>query len=275
MIIAIAIGLGIVGLMIGSFLNVVIYRVPAGLSVVLPPSACPRCGASIKPYDNVPVISWLILRGRCRECAQPISVRYPLVEGMTGATFFIVGLFALEALGRTTDLAQLFSTVIVALAYLYLAAISVALAMIDLDTQRLPDSIVLPSYFVSLSLFIAAAFTSGDFGGLFRAVIMLAVLVVAYYVMAIAYPGGMGFGDVKLAGLLGLYLGWLGWGVSFVGALAPFVLGGLFGIALIVVRRANRKSGIPFGPWMLGGTWLAIAFGGPLFERYLALFGLA
>jgi leader peptidase (prepilin peptidase)/N-methyltransferase len=124
-------------------------------------------------------------------------------------------------------------------------------------------------------LFGAASVVSGDFSALVRAVIAMAALAIAYFLMAIVYPGGMGMGDVKLAGLLGIYLGWVGWGPLIVGALAAFVLGGIFGIILMLVGRATRKTGIPFGPWMLAGALLGIVFGSFALEGYLSMVGLA
>lgn len=252
------------GLAVGSFLNVVIWRVPRGESVVHPPSACTRCGNGIRPRDNVPVLSWLLLRGRCRDCGEPISARYPLVELATGILFTLVALrFALDG-----DLIWALP------AYLYLAAIAVALALIDIDTHRLPNAIVLPSYPVAVVLLAAASFGTADWWALLRAAIGGAALFAFYLVLALAVPRGMGFGDVKLAGVLGLYLAWLGWDVLVVGAFAAFLVGGLFSIALLLVRRAGRKSGIPFGPWMLAGAFLGIFFGDSIADSYLGLVGL-
>jgi leader peptidase (prepilin peptidase)/N-methyltransferase len=159
-------------------------------------------------------------------------------------------------------------------AFLYLGAISTALALIDLDVHRLPNKIVLPAYVVGIVLLGAASAIEGDWGQLLRAAIGMASLYALYLVLHLARPGGMGFGDVKLAGVLGLFLGWLGWGQLAVGAFGAFVLGGVFSVALLVLRLATRKSGIPFGPWMLAGAWLGTFAGGIISERYLALFGL-
>lgn len=264
---------GIFGLLIGSFLNVVVYRVPNGLSIVSPPSACPACGHVIKAYDNIPVLSWLILRGRCRSCAKPISKRYPLVEAGTGIVFAGVALWAWTG-GVTASPTADAPGILVLVGFLYLAAVTVALGLIDIDTHRLPDAIVLPSYLVGVVLFTLAAVFSGDYSELLRAGVGMAVLWTAYLLMTLAYPGGMGFGDVKLAGVLGMFLGWVGWGPLLVGAFAAFLLGGLFSLALLVARKVNRKSGIPFGPWMLAGAWIGIIGGDSLWRGYLALVGL-
>ncbi|WP_315095259.1 prepilin peptidase [uncultured Cellulomonas sp.] len=248
----------LVGLAIGSFLNVVVWRVPRGESVAHPPSACPRCGHVIRPRDNVPVLSWLVLRGRCRDCAAPISARYPLVEAGTAVLFGLTAWFAGPAW--------------VLPALLYLAAVSVALALIDIDTKRLPNAIVLPSYPVALGLLALASWNPGgtsDWSAFVRALVGGAALFLVYFVTVLVYPAGMGFGDVKLAGVLGLYLGWFGWGTLFTGWFGAFLLGGLFSVGLLVTGRAGRKSGIPFGPWMLLGAAVGIVVGEPIWDWYL------
>lgn len=254
----------VVGLAVGSFLNVVVWRVPRGESVVSPASACPRCGHAIRSRDNVPVLSWLLLRGRCRDCGEPIAVRYPLVEAATGALF---------AFAAWWCWAQDAPWLLPALAYL--AAVSMALALIDLDVHRLPDAIVLPSYPVVLALLALASWAPGgvpDWGALLRAVIAGVAFLAFYFVVLVVYPAGMGFGDVKLAGVLGLYLGWIGWGAVLVGWFATFLLGGLFAVVLLLLGRARKGTGIPFGPWMLLGAAVGIAAGEQLWDAYLGVF---
>ena len=268
---------GVFGSLIGSFLNVVIFRLPAGRSIVAPSSACGSCGGRIRPWDNVPVLSWLWLRGRCRDCAAGISIRYPLVEMGTAVSFAIVTWWVLSggvvaATGSTSATGGL---LVMLVAFLYLASVSVALAMIDLDTHTLPNRIVLPAYPVAAVLLAGGALLTGSPGRLVTALVGAAVLFGLYLILALAYPGGMGLGDVKLAGLLGLYLGWLGWSPLAVGAFSAFLLGGLFSLVLVITRKANRKSGIPFGPWMLAGAWVGIFGGEVIAIRYLSLFGLA
>ena len=247
----------VLGLAVGSFLNVVVWRVPRKESVVYPSSACPQCGHAIRWFDNIPVISWLMLRARCRDCGELISWRYPAVEASTAILFGAVALH----LGPSAAIP----------AFLYLAAISVALTLIDLDTHTLPNVIVLPAYPVAAGLLLFTTWAEGDWWAMVRAVVGGCVLFAAYLLMALVYPGGMGFGDIKLAGVLGVYLAWLGWGVLAVGAFGAFVLGGVFGIALIASRRVGRKSGIPFGPWMIAGAFLGIFAGQPLWDSYLGL----
>jgi leader peptidase (prepilin peptidase)/N-methyltransferase len=242
------------GLAIGSFLNVVIWRVPRDESVVSPPSHCPGCDAPIRGRDNIPVLSWLLLRGRCRDCNAPISARYPGVELLTGALFCIVTL----AVGLTWALP----------AYLYLTAVCVALAFIDLDTKRLPNVLTLPSYPVMAGLLLLPAVLDGAWSDYVRALLGGLALFVFYLVLALVYPAGMGMGDVKLAGVLGMALAWLGWGVWFVGTFAGFLLGAVVGLGLMLVRRAGRRTAIPFGPFMVAGTLLAIVFGQAIADWY-------
>jgi leader peptidase (prepilin peptidase)/N-methyltransferase len=250
----------LLGLAIGSFLNVVVWRVPRGESVAHPPSACPACGHPIRARDNVPVVSWVLLRARCRDCGAPISSRYPLVEAGTAVAFGLVAWWT----GVAWTLPAL----------LYLAAISIALALIDLDVHRLPDAIVLPSYGVAAALLALASWNPGgdaDWAALLRALIGGAALFAFYFAVMLVYPAGMGFGDVKLAGVLGMYLAWFGWGQLVVGWFAAFLLGGVVSVVLILTGRAGRKSGIPFGPWMIAGAWVGLLAGAVLWSEYLRL----
>lgn len=249
--------LGAFGLLIGSFLNVVVWRVPRGESVVAPPSACPACGHRIRARDNVPVLSWFVLRGRCRDCRAPIARRYPRVEAGTGALFVLVGL----RLGFSPALP----------AYLYLAALCLALALIDLDVRRLPDALVLPAYPVLAILLTVASWAADDWPALLRAAIGGAALWTLYYLLVTLWPGGMGFGDVKLAGVLGAGMAWLGWGAFAIGAFGAFLLGGVFSIVLLLRGSAGRKSKVPFGPWMALGAALGVAVGEPVWQGYLRL----
>jgi len=267
----VAILAGVFGLLIGSFLNVVIWRVPRGESLNFPASHCPHCNHAIRPWDNIPVISWIVLRGKCRDCGARVTPRYLLVELGTGIFFAVVALWVFASPEAPASIGVVLVTLV---AYLYLAAISIALAFIDLETHRLPNVLVLPGYIVGLVLLTVTCFLTGDFSPLIVAAIAGAALFALYFVMALVYPGGMGFGDVKLAGVIGIFLGWQGWGEVAVGAFAPFVLGGIFSLVLILSKRAGRKSGIPFGPWMLIGAWVGIFVGRELSGWYLGLFGL-
>ena len=245
----------VAGLLVGSFLNVVIHRVPAGESVVSPRSRCPECGTEIKVRDNIPVLSWLLLRGRCRSCGNAISVRYPLVE-IGHALLWLTMLIRFDLTWQLP-------------AYLYLASVGLALAVIDLDTKRLPNALTLPSYVVGALLLVLPAALDDSWDDYLRAALAMVALYGFYFVLALIYPKGMGWGDVKLAGVLGLYLGWLSWGVLVVGGFLGFLLGALIGGGLMAVRRAGRKTKIPFGPFMLLGALLAILWGQQWWDTYL------
>jgi leader peptidase (prepilin peptidase)/N-methyltransferase len=247
----------VLGLAVGSFLNVVIHRLPRGESLLRPGSYCPQCTAPVRRRHNVPVAGWLLLRGRCADCRAPIAARYPLVEAGTAALFVAVA----ARFGGTAELP----------AYLYLAAVAVALAMIDLATRRLPNAIVLPSYLVAVALLLPAAAARGDWSAAGRGLLAMAALGGLYLALWAVYPAGMGYGDVKLAGLLGLYLGWLGWSSVWVGAFAGFLLGGLAGGVLLAAGQATRKTALPFGPAMLAGALVALFAAGPIAAGYRAL----
>ncbi len=250
-------GCAFIGLLIGSFLNVVIWRLPRGESLARPPSSCPRCHARIRPRDNVPVVSWLLLGGRCRDCKEPVSIRYPAVE-LASALLFT--LFAWH-FGAVWELP----------AFCYLAAVGLALALIDFDVHRLPDALTLPSYGVGIVLLGGAAFAEHHPGNLIRGLIGMAALYAGYFLLVLIYPKGMGFGDVKLAGILGLYLGFIGWGPFIVGAFLGFLFGGVVGGALMAARKVGRKSAIPFGPFMLAGALVAVIYGQQIAHAYISV----
>jgi leader peptidase (prepilin peptidase)/N-methyltransferase len=246
----------VLGLVIGSFLNVVIWRVPRGESVVSPPSHCPSCDTPIASRDNVPVVSWLLLKGRCRHCQARISARYPLVELATGLLF--------------VGVAVRFGYDLVVPAYLYLAAIAVALTLIDIDVKRLPNALTYPSYPVVLGLLAL----DGRPHLLLRAALGGAAMLAWYFLLVLVYPAGMGLGDLKLSGVLGMATGYLGWGAWAVGLFGGFLLGGVFSIALVVAGRGGRKTKIPYGPFMLGGALLAVFWGQQLADWYARVTGI-
>ncbi|MBT0768949.1 prepilin peptidase [Kineosporia sp. J2-2] len=248
------------GLLVGSFLNVVIVRVPQDLSVVTPRSACPTCGEPISGWDNVPVLSWLLLRGRSRCCDERISLLYPVVEAVTGVAFALVVAWK----GWSWEILPL----------LYLAAISIALAVIDYQVHRLPDLITFPSYPVAAILLTVVALAEGEPRRTIGAAVGGVVLWGFYFLLWRVNSRGMGWGDIKLGGILGMYLGWYGWEETAVGAFAAFLTGAVVGIVAMLFFGATRKSAIPFGPFMLAGAWLGLIWGSPLVDWYLRLSGL-
>lgn len=246
---------GVVGLVAGSFINVVAYRVPLGKSVVRPRSACPGCGHEIRSRDNVPVLSWLLLRGRCRDCGTRISRRYPLVEAGTAAAFAALAFL----IGASWALPG----------YWWAAGVAIALTLTDLDVHRIPDRILGPGVAVTGVLLAAGAFAEGEPAALLRSLAGGAAYFALLFLVALAARGGFGFGDVKLGALLGMVLAYRSWGVLAAGAFAAFAVGGLTALGLLVARRAKRKDAIPFGPAMVAGAGLALAWGETIVRWYL------
>jgi leader peptidase (prepilin peptidase) / N-methyltransferase len=237
---------GLLGAVIGSFLNVVAHRVPLGESLVSPGSRCPECGSPVKAYDNVPVVSWLLLRGRCRSCGARISPRYPLVELATALAFAAV----VAVRGFDNDLV---------LELPFVAAL-IALAAIDFDHKILPNKIVYPlaAYGVIATLLV-------DQDDLVENLIAGAGAFAFLLIAVIAYPRGMGMGDVKLAGAMGLYLG-----LSVIPALlAAFLSGSVVGL-LIIAREgaAGRKKAVPFGVFLALGGIVGVLAGPELIDVY-------
>ncbi|MFZ1154926.1 MAG: prepilin peptidase [Solirubrobacteraceae bacterium] len=238
---------GLFGAMIGSFLNVVVYRLPRRESLVRPASHCPSCGEGVKPYDNVPILSWLLLRGRCRNCSAAISKRYPLVEALTA--LLCVG--AVLAGGSA-------ATIVLNVAFILLL---VPIALIDVEHRIIPNRLTALGAIVAIAIGTALD-PSGEPERLIAGLAAGGVLLLA----ALAYPGGMGMGDVKLAGVMGLFLG---------SAVAPAMLvalfaGVLFG-ALVVTRigtQAARKTAVPFGPFLAFGSLFAVFAGDALVNWY-------
>jgi leader peptidase (prepilin peptidase) / N-methyltransferase len=238
----------VLGLAVGSFLNVVIYRVPRNESIVTPRSGCPACGAPIREKDNIPVVSWLLLRGRCRDCHASISLRYPLVELACGALF--AGTAA--RFGRQWDLP----------AYLALFAGLLALSCIDVERMILPKKIVYPLTVLVAALLLLAAAETGQWHDYVVGIICGAAWFVAFFVMNFASPRVLGFGDVRLSLVLGLSLGWLGVDYVLLGFFAANVIGAVIGIALIATKQMERQSRIPYGVFLASGCAVAV-FAGP------------
>lgn len=251
---------GVLGLLIGSFLNVVIHRVPIGLSLVAPGSACPACAHPVRPRDNVPVVSWLVLHGRCRDCAAPIAARYPLVELGTALLFVVVF--------------WRFGTTPYTGAALVVSAAGVALFMIDLDHRRLPFAIT--GAMAAGTVAALAIDTIRHGSGPVPVALLAATGWLAVYggIWLVTAGRGMGLGDVALAPVLGLVLGWLGWGPALVGLGAGFVVGAVVGVVLMLSGRVRTGSTVPHGPFLLSGAALGMLAGVPLAEAYLRLVGL-
>ena len=238
----------LLGLVVGSFLNVVIYRVPRNESIVAPRSSCPACGSPIQSRDNVPVISWLVLHGRCRQCKEPISIRYPLVE--LACALLFAGTAA--RFGHQWDLP----------AFLVFFAGLLALSVIDVELMILPKKIVYPLTVLVAALLLLAAAVTGGWHHYVVGLICAAGWFVVFFVMNYASPRLLGFGDVRLSLVLGLALGWLGVGYVLLGFFAANVIGAVIGIILIASKRMDRQSPIPYGVFLAAGCAVAV-FAGP------------
>jgi leader peptidase (prepilin peptidase) / N-methyltransferase len=243
--------LALTGAAVGSFLNVVAHRLPLGLSIVRPRSACPACGVPIASYDNVPVVSWVWLRGRCRSCGTGISARYPIIEALTACLFAAVAL-------RADSPAELWPG-------LAFVAMLVAVAAIDLEHRIVPNRILAPAALAALVLWAATdpdRIPQNLLAGLIAGTFLL--------VFAVVYPAGMGMGDVKLAAVMGLYLGRSVAPALFMG----FAAGALVGVGIMVARGASaRKRAIPFAPFLAAGAVVGQLFGNEIVDWYLNLSG--
>jgi leader peptidase (prepilin peptidase) / N-methyltransferase len=239
---------GLMGAIVGSFLNVVAYRLPRHESIVLPRSRCTRCGTPVKPYDNIPILSYLVLRGHCRSCGAPISVRYPLVEAATAALCVGAVLAHRSAVGVALSIA--------------LILLVVPAALIDLEHRIIPNKITALGAVLALAIGLALD-PAGEPERLIGGAAAGGFLLLA----ALAYPGGMGMGDVKLAGMMGLFLG---------AAVAPAILLALIsgvGLGAVVIAhkgsKQGRKTAIPFGPFLAFGALVAVFAGHPLVDLYV------
>ncbi len=239
---------GMMGAVIGSFLNVVVYRLPRHESLVTPASRCPGCGTPVKPYDNIPILSWLALRGHCRSCGVAISARYPLVEALTAA--LCVG----AVLTHDTAASIALSVVLILLV--------VPAALIDLEYRIIPNQITALGAVAALAIGLALD-PSGEPARLIAGAAAGGFLLVA----ALAYPAGMGMGDVKMAGMMGLFLG-----AAVAPALLIALVAGVLVGAIVIARKgaqAGRKTAVPFGPFLALGALVAVFFGPQLVDVYV------
>jgi leader peptidase (prepilin peptidase) / N-methyltransferase len=239
----------VLGLIVGSFCNVIIYRLPLGNSIVTPGSRCRSCGHSIRPWDNIPILSYLILNGRCRFCREPISVRYPIVEFTAGILFFVLYLK--------------FGLTIHFVIYALMASTLVVVALIDLDHKIIPNTITLPGILIGLSL-------SLRFLPITPLTSLLGVLIggTLFYLIALISKGGMGGGDIKLIAMIGAFLGWHG---SLFTIFSSALLGAVVGMTLMVLGKKGRKDKVPFGPFLSFGAILFMLSGDDLVQWYLEL----
>ena len=243
----------------GSFANVVIHRVPRRISIVTPRSRCPCCLTELSWTDNIPLVSWLTLKGKCRHCDKPISPRYPLVELINAALWAAVfGYF-----GVSWQLAPM----------LVFVTVLVIVSATDIDLKIIPNRVMLPASLIAIVLIALADIFGSDVSAT-GALAGAALYGLPMLALALAIPAGMGIGDVKLAGYLGLHLGALSLPNVLVGALSGFFLGGVTGVVLIALGLRGRKDPVPFGPFMAGGALLAVFAGEAIIRAWIfASFG--
>ncbi|HTM34996.1 MAG TPA: prepilin peptidase [Vicinamibacterales bacterium] len=245
---------GLFGLLIGSFLNVVIYRLPRGQSLVTPPSTCPGCGSRIRPIDNIPVLSWILLGGKCHQCGAPISVQYPIVELATGLLFLLVAWL--------TPVGPLL------VARLLFVVILVVLFGIDLHHQILPNVITLPG--IAIGFLFSLVTPPGWMNSLIGIALgggILYAIAAAYY--AVRREEGLGMGDVKMLAMIGAFLGWKAVLVTLI--LSSFA-GALVGIGIIAFSRGSMRLALPFGTFLAVGAIAAMIVGEPLVSWYSGFF---
>jgi leader peptidase (prepilin peptidase)/N-methyltransferase len=243
---------GLLGLLVGSYLNVVIYRVPRRESIVSPRSHCPGCATVLANRDNIPVISWLLLGGRCRTCGEPISRRYPSVELACGVLFAAAGL----RFGLNWELP----------AFLVLEAGLLALACIDVEHYLLPKRIVYPLFGLVGALLLSAAAISGDWKRLVIALACAAGWFAVFFAINRYDRRWLAFGDVRMSPVLGLSLGWLGVRYVLLGFFAANLIGAVIALSLIAAKRIQRKTPLPYGVFLSVGTFVAI-YAGPLIPQ--------
>jgi leader peptidase (prepilin peptidase)/N-methyltransferase len=239
---------GVLGAIVGSFLNVVVHRLPRHESLISPASHCPGCDAPVKPYDNIPVLSWLLLRGHCRSCGEPISPRYPLLEAATAALCVGAVLVHHSAAGMALALLTIL--------------IVVPAALIDLEHRIIPNRITVPGAVLAIAIGLALD-PAGEPGRLLAGACAGGFLLIA----ALAYPAGMGMGDVKLAAVMGLTLGAAVAPSIFIALLAGVAVG-----AVIIARKgakAGRKTAVPFGPFLALGALVGVFVGAQLVDVYI------
>ena len=247
----------LLGLAWGSFLNVVIYRVPRDMSLLSPPSTCPGCGRPIRPYDNIPVVSYLVLGGKCRACGYRIPFSYVLVEALTPAVFLVLYLHFGRTVGLPFVAACLF------------ASAMIALGVIDLFHQILPDEITMPA----LALALAYGLVRRDMS--FREVLVGAVVGAGFLLLVygayllVRRKEGLGMGDVTMLLVIGAYLGWLPTVLTLI--LASFA-GALVGVFVILARKKDLQFALPFGTFLAPAAVVALLWGTPIIDAYLGLF---
>ena len=248
---------GVFGLVIGSFIGVVVDRLPRQESIVSPPSHCVACSAPVRAYDNIPVVSYVVLRGRCRACGARIPPRDALLELGIGILFVLLAWRLTSAWALP--------------AYCVLAAAVVGISAIDVEHMRIPSTLVYSTAVLGAPLLVLASAGTHRWSALLGALIGGAVAFAAFFTLFFAVPKGSGFGDVRLAGLCGGFLGWMGYREVIVGFLISFIVAGVPAAVLLAMHKVNRRTQIPFGPFLAAGTVITVLFGAPVIHAWASL----
>ena len=248
---------GVFGLVIGSFIGVVVDRLPRQESIVSPPSHCVACSAPVRAYDNIPVVSYVVLRGRCRACGARIPPRDALLELGIGILFVLLAWRLTSAWALP--------------AYCVLAAAVVGISAIDVEHMRIPSTLVYSTAVLGAPLLVLASAGTHRWSALLGALIGGAVAFAAFFTLFFAVPKGIGFGDVRLAGLCGGFLGWMGYREVIVGFLISFIVAGVPAAVLLAMHKVNRRTQIPFGPFLAAGTVITVLFAAPVIHAWASL----
>ena len=263
------------GLVFGSFANAVAYRVPTG-ETLWTRSHCPKCDAQIKAWQNIPVLSWVFLRGKCANCKEPISIQYPAIELLTGVLFGLLTWFVIQQ-----DYANFYyfpyysiiPPILIAVVLCYFAFIGVVLSIIDFKTMTLPTKLIYPTWIGSVVLLSIASYVMKDFDSIKTMLIGGAASMLFYGIIWFVVPRGFGFGDVRLVLLTGSILGWFGIGHAVLGVMLPFILSSIVMVPLLLLKVVDRKTKVPLGPWIIAATIITVFFGDIIVDTYLSIGG--
>lgn len=263
------------GLVFGSFANAVAYRVPTG-ETLWTRSHCPKCDAQIKAWQNIPVLSWVFLRGKCANCKEPISIQYPAIELLTGVLFGLLTWFVIQQ-----DYANFYyfpyysiiPPILIAVVLCYFAFIGVVLSIIDLKTMTLPTKLIYPTWIGSVALLSIASYVMKDFDSIKTMLIGGAASMLIYGIIWFVVPRGFGFGDVRLVLLTGSILGWFSIGHAVLGVMLPFILSSIVMVPLLLLKVVDRKTKVPLGPWIIAATIITVFFGDIIVNTYLSIGG--
>jgi len=262
------------GLIFGSFANAVAYRVPTG-ETLWSRSHCPKCDAQINWWQNIPILSWVFLRGKCANCKNPISIQYPAIELITGILFGLLAWKTVSLYGASDNWGtySLIAAVLVGIVLCYFAFIGVVLSIIDAKTMRLPAVLIYPTLIFSLIALSVSALLMGDATKIIWMLVGGVGSFVLYFALWFFFPKGFGYGDVRLVLLTGSILGWFSVGHAVLGIMLPFILLSIVALPLMLAKVVGRKTKAPLGPWIIASAILSILLGDIIINTYLSVGG--